>query len=42
MSDYRNILVAIDVYAKEDIVLQQARKIAHNPTDISLITVTVP
>jgi universal stress protein A len=42
MPDYQKILVAIDVYAQEDVVLQKALKIANKTADISLIYVTVP
>lgn len=42
MPDYKKILVAIDVYAKENFVLQKALQIANKTADISLIYVTVP
>jgi universal stress protein A len=42
MPDYKKILVAIDVYAKENIVLRKAIQIANTQADISLIYVTVP
>jgi universal stress protein A len=42
MSDYKKILVALDVYATEGLVLKKALKIANKPVDISLIHVTLP
>lgn len=42
MSDYKKILVAIDIYAKEDIVLKKALKMADSPANISLVYVTFP
>jgi universal stress protein A len=41
MSDYNKILVAVDVYAEEEVVLKKALKMANKPTDVSLIYVTM-
>ena len=41
MSDYNKILVAVDVYAEEEVVLKKALKMANKPADISLIYVTM-
>jgi universal stress protein A len=41
MPDYNKILVAIDVYASESVVLEKALKMANKPADISLVYVTL-
>jgi len=42
MSDYRKILVAVEVFSSYQAVLQKALKLAKQASDISLIYVTLP
>ena len=41
MSDYKKILVALDVYATYEPVIQRAFNLADKPTDVSLIHVSL-
>lgn len=42
MSHYSKILVAVDIFAESNLVLEKALRIANSVEDISLIYVTVP
>ena len=42
MSYYSNILVAVDIFAQSNVVIEKALNIAKSPKNLSIIYVTVP